>query len=378
MRTKSASASALPDQTLHQVDPGLDDKLRIIPIKHLTTGPASVTRGDILKGLSGDAAHEFFARTFVRGDNYRALMENLGGKDVQEKVLDLAKEPDKMVGELKKVMGGSFMVIAKHPIRARRLGDVISSETGSRLYKELVSSEQGSRAATQLFSDPVGAKIMARVRQRGGDELVGDMTSRQLANADLKIKPSNELLWPLARASNTSHIKGGQTDRELADMLQGADMKERSEILGEFFTSDKHTQRFKDRLRDDKFMAAVVGTLKQDAAWTQYTFLNVLKTPGGGKRLAGVIADEKGNQAIRELAKELEGQEAIFNMLHVKDEGGERPGLEAAKQIFKEKGGIVAAAKLMGTIHISRLMKMSGGLGDVSMEKAEKVAAQVR
>ncbi len=368
--------------SLKEHDPELDKKLKLLTVRRLTP-QATVTKDELIKGLEGPASHEFFARLHARRDNHTALMENLGDEKVRAGVLKLAEDPDKLVDELKKTMGGKFVGIPKHSIRAARLGATIASKDGRNLYLQMVSQTNGAKAAASLFTDPVGPRIMSTVGKLGGEQLIEDMQKRVIEGLEQKDKPSNRVLWPLAKPVTTSHLDEAQDDRAIRDLIRGTDKKKVMEAVSEFFKSDKNFDRFRSFVADDHNRTALSATLKDDASWTQYAFLNVLKTDGGKERLAKGIADPNGSKVIVELAKDLEGQEAIFGMLHATErkasEAGEgiqeiRHGWKTAKLILAEPGGPTSLTKVMTTVYLRRLMKGKGGLGDVPQDKVDRVA----
>ena len=158
-------------------------------------------------------------------------MENLGDEKVRAGVLKLAEDPDKLVDELKKTMGGKFVGMPKHSIRAARLGATIASNNGKDLYLQMVSQTNGARAAASLFTDPVGPRIMSTVGKLGGEQLIKDMQERVIEGLEQKDKPSNRVRWPLAKKVTTSHLDEAQDDRAIRNVIRGTDKKKAMEVV---------------------------------------------------------------------------------------------------------------------------------------------------
>ncbi|MBU0761956.1 MAG: hypothetical protein KKD39_02930, partial [Candidatus Altiarchaeota archaeon] len=97
--------------------------------------------------LSGAEKHEMFAGFFSDRRKFKTLMGGISDPTVQANVLSLADEPEKLVAALRENVGGAVGPIPKHPIRAGRLADFLSSDVGSQLYKNFASTEDGAKAA---------------------------------------------------------------------------------------------------------------------------------------------------------------------------------------------------------------------------------------
>jgi hypothetical protein len=380
---------------LRDLDADLNDKLRVIPVRHVTTSSSEVTKEEVVKGLTGEASHEFFARLFRTQRNYDTFKRSFTDPDVMRAVDRLSEEPFKLKDALLEVMGGGVGVLPRHPYAARRFADFIAYseriisdaneydrgqgvtlEPQPTPYARFVSSPGGNEAAAELFSDPVGPFIIAQIQKSGGDAVVGIMLEAKIRGQKLREKQSIRELWPLAKASGTGHISAQSSDSQIRDILGGQDLGRRYGTIAEFFSTDEKYERFLRFTEDGGSSRLVADTLKVSPARTVLAFFDVLHTEGGGRRLARAIIER--NDIIFALGSDIKAQEAIFTLFNAPPlhEGEEGEGKRVMKAVLGMDGGLPASVKVMASIYAARIRNLKGGRGDIPLDGLEEIKAE--
>ena len=107
---------------------------------------------------------------------------------------------------------------------------------------------------------------------------------------------------------------------------------------------------------------------------TVLSFFDVLKTEGGGGRLASAMAER--SDIICTLAGDMGAQEAIFSLLNAPPlkEGSAGAGKEVMSELLGKPGGKTAAVRIIASVYGARIKNMRGGTGDIVLEDAELAA----
>jgi hypothetical protein len=359
----------------------LHDKLKVVPLKHLSSTSAAVTLDDLRRGLASSSAHEFFARCFARKQPFKALRDNLGDQDVQASIIGLGEDPEALIKALEKNLGGT------HPVRVGRFAQVLAGDTGQALFKQLVASGSGAEAARNLYSTPLGWAIMSKVGAGVmGEEAETHLIRAKAEGSSVKDKESVRQLMPLAHAVNTHHLEadgGLKDDAGITSLLNSEDQETRYGTISEFFSSDKKLERFFEYIGIEANRELVTRRLKENLPSTALAFFDVLKTgreeDGGIRRLAKAITHEDGNKVIRALAQDLGTQEVIYTLFNAYEDSaggrellGKRVMLHAlasedkARVVQVQKDVTVSRLKAAGKFQIMP-QRVITGFGDIPM-----------
>ena len=302
---------------LNQTNDDLDEKLGLVPTRSLSS-VQPLTHGDIAEGLKSQSRHEFFARTFVNKRNSEVMQTALKDESIRESLMDMAKEPEKLVEALDKVIGGGVSFIPKHPIRAKRFGRFLGSEEGREFYNEFVSSQGGDKASSLMFSTKAGSAILAGALMEGGKNQFTEMIAAKIRAGQFKFKNSVDKFSKNLKPIDTKHLtdemmtNSNEGDIALRNHLLKADEKTRFETVSEFFSTEAKFTRFKEFISKKPNKELVATILKSSPAHTTFSFLNVANSEVGNNNLANAIMDKNGSDILSGLVRDEEGSQAAY------------------------------------------------------------------
>ncbi len=364
-------------KSLGEVNPDLDAKIDSM-FKRSLFSVKTLSRQELVDGLSSEAGPEFFARIFTKGSSFRSLMGELGDSQVQDAVLNLVARSPHSVDEALK----SF---ADSKLARKRMRDAMDSDAGQILYSRIQQTEAGNEFTAMVYNEPMSWDVWGSL---------GRVAKKAALLAKIKLpqtkrKESVEALQDYVRPSSTNFlgIDGISVDDAwITELLNHPDLETRYGVVSEFFSSSDKTRRLSKYLADGGNRELLVKRLSENKPRALLAILDALATGLDGRlgisNFAQALADGNCSQVLEGLARgSLEDQELIYAAFN-SHYRGVLLGKEVMKKVYSmDAEQFDTAVRIQDAVNSRRRQlyelgeitktQVGSGLGDVPLDEVQ-------
>jgi len=285
-------------QSLREVEPGLDKRLQ--SIAPLSLIKARLSKDEIIRGLSGEAGAEFFAKTLNRHGSTQTMIKHMGDNEVQ----------DALVGMIEKNPQALPEAIEQHADtrKARRnLGKMMGEAANTGLYERIQSTAAGNEVTAMAYDTKMSWDAWGYLN-RG--------VKRAVLHAKIKlpIVKHKESVIEVGRhvrpvTSNYLDASDGglKTDEEITGLLTHIHREEKYGAFSEFFTTQEKTRRLSQYLETEENRDTVTALLSDNKPRALLSIMDALVTGldqrTGINNFADMLVDKNGSQVVHALVR---------------------------------------------------------------------------